>query len=265
MFNEMDKITCLNIYRDKTFSTEILEYAQSKTKVATIRLPYIDPLIKRQFTSFTNKANDIFKDIVYNGEVFFSFDSLMQIIERMNEEKDTESKSILDGTILDAYEMFYKSCNDWDQIKRPWKQIMPDHFLYSEDQEFEKNIFSFNFINAGKWSELRFTVGHIFENDGKMNAFNMLFCMLDKKISENTRDCINNIVDSILPLWSGRDGIVYSYRILQEQIEKHAVKSAVSAIMARNLSHIHGSHIEPGVQNKMDTLRNGILKGMLYI
>lgn len=35
-------------------------------------------------------------------------------------------------------------------------------------------------------------------------------------------------------------------------INKHALKSAISSIMARNLSHIHGSHIEPGIQNRMN-------------
>lgn len=39
-------------------------------------------------------------------------------------------------------------------------------------------------------------------------------------------------------------------------INKHALKSAISSIMARNLSHIHGSHIEPGLQNRMKDFKN---------
>ena len=39
------------------------------------------------------------------------------------------------------------------------------------------------------------------------------------------------------------------------EARRHALRSAVAAIMARNLSHIHGSHIEPGLQHKMATFR----------
>ena len=45
-------------------------------------------------------------------------------------------------------------------------------------------------------------------------------------------------------------------------INKHALKSAISSIMARNLSHIHGSHIEPGLQNRMGDFKKLLSKRM---
>lgn len=43
-------------------------------------------------------------------------------------------------------------------------------------------------------------------------------------------------------------------------IQRHALKSAISSIMARNLSHIHGSHIEPGIQNNMDKFKEILIQ-----
>jgi len=40
---------------------------------------------------------------------------------------------------------------------------------------------------------------------------------------------------------------------LRRSERSHALRSAVAAIMARNMSHIHGSHIEPGLQHRMFT------------
>jgi hypothetical protein len=36
-----------------------------------------------------------------------------------------------------------------------------------------------------------------------------------------------------------------------QQIHLFALRSATAAIMARNKSHIHGSHIEHGLRNRM--------------
>ncbi|MCD6101149.1 MAG: hypothetical protein J7K33_11285 [Candidatus Marinimicrobia bacterium] len=45
----------------------------------------------------------------------------------------------------------------------------------------------------------------------------------------------------------------------EEQIRRSVLKSAVAAIMARNMSHIHGSHIEPGLQHKMLSFEREII------
>ncbi len=42
-------------------------------------------------------------------------------------------------------------------------------------------------------------------------------------------------------------------QLLEKNERIHALRSAVAAIMARNMSHIHGSHIEPGLQHKICT------------
>jgi hypothetical protein len=41
--------------------------------------------------------------------------------------------------------------------------------------------------------------------------------------------------------------------LIEGPLRRHALRSAVAAIMARNMSHIHGSHIEPGLQHRMFT------------
>ena len=61
--------------------------------------------------------------------------------------------------------------------------------------------------------------------------------------------------NSLLPFFIDRiSGEINAYEYYN--IRKHALKSAISSIMARNLSHIHGSHIEPGIQYKMKDFRN---------
>lgn len=44
-----------------------------------------------------------------------------------------------------------------------------------------------------------------------------------------------------------------------ERARTYALKSAVAAIMARNMSHIHGSHIEPGLQHRMESFEKVLL------
>lgn len=49
------------------------------------------------------------------------------------------------------------------------------------------------------------------------------------------------------------------YSTLSYELRKHARRSAVAAIMARNLSH-YDSHIETGIQNRLDTFCEEIIK-----
>lgn len=45
-----------------------------------------------------------------------------------------------------------------------------------------------------------------------------------------------------------------------EEIRSYALRSSVAAIMSRNKSHIHGSHIEHGLRNKMHTFENRLFE-----
>jgi len=50
---------------------------------------------------------------------------------------------------------------------------------------------------------------------------------------------------------------------LIRNVERHALRSAVAAIMARNMSHLLGSHIEPGIQNDLISLVRTVSKSQL--
>lgn len=74
---------------------------------------------------------------------------------------------------------------------------------------------------------------------------------LDKVLSKKDLIAIKN---DLLPFFVDRiSQEINAYE--NYNINKHALKSAISSIMARNLSHIHGSHIEPGIQNRMDDFK----------
>lgn len=50
------------------------------------------------------------------------------------------------------------------------------------------------------------------------------------------------------------------FDILSILVQQHQVRSSVTAIMARNKSHIHGSHIEHGLRNRMSTFEAHIIE-----
>lgn len=73
---------------------------------------------------------------------------------------------------------------------------------------------------------------------------------------KNTNE--NSVNQVILYL---KGALQYLAGYLMHQVSMiYALRSAVAAIMARNMSHIHGSHIEPGLQHKMDTFKKEIKK-----
>jgi len=81
---------------------------------------------------------------------------------------------------------------------------------------------------------------------------------LNKILSKNDLKTIRN---GLLPFFVDR--ISKEINAFEKyNIQKHALKSAISSIMARNLSHIHGSHIEPGIQNNMDKFK-GLLSNRI--
>lgn len=67
-----------------------------------------------------------------------------------------------------------------------------------------------------------------------------------------------NFLVSTLPIISKFQERIKADLKHRESIE-HALRSAVAAIMARNMSHIHGSHIEPGLQHRMNTFEEQIV------
>jgi len=74
-----------------------------------------------------------------------------------------------------------------------------------------------------------------------------------KEIEENLKDTIEEYIEGLI------DELIE--KIQQIEITKHALRSAVAAIMARNMSH-YGSHIEPGLQHRMATFEKEILNGV---
>lgn len=66
-----------------------------------------------------------------------------------------------------------------------------------------------------------------------------------QRLGKDELDTMRLIVDEFLMEFVFEDFMSFSRR--------HGLSAAVAAIMARNMSHIHGSHIEPGLQNSMET------------
>lgn len=75
----------------------------------------------------------------------------------------------------------------------------------------------------------------------------------NKKLEEIFQKNHKGTLFLISGLWARNDAIFEWGRLTRQEMIRHGTKAAVAAIMARNMSHIHGSHIEPGLQNNMKT------------
>ncbi|RKX44334.1 MAG: hypothetical protein DRP27_06725 [Thermotogae bacterium] len=72
----------------------------------------------------------------------------------------------------------------------------------------------------------------------------------ENEVKQQILDCYNNKFGALSDVISG---------MAEDVVLSHAFRSAVAAIMSRNMSHIHGSHIEPGLQTKLHTLREMLI------
>jgi len=54
---------------------------------------------------------------------------------------------------------------------------------------------------------------------------------------------VGDVMQQVAPLWSSKDGMYCAMQIIHSNTHRHALRSAVAAIMSRNMSHNIGSHV----------------------
>ncbi|MHA1713603.1 MAG: hypothetical protein ACTSW4_06165, partial [Candidatus Ranarchaeia archaeon] len=72
--------------------------------------------------------------------------------------------------------------------------------------------------------------------------------LLEEIAKRNVSRYISEFFGSLAIIESGQSEL--------SKVRRHALRSAVAAIMARNMSHIQGSHMEHGFRNSLDEFEN---------
>ena len=120
--------------------------------------------------------------------------------------------------------------------------------LKKDELEKFKNLFKvFELVTPKEWNYLYYITSPL-KPQAKVAG---ILLVTEKKL--------NNILINFLRLILGRIISYYEFAVSLYQIELHALRSAVASIMSRNMSHIHGSHIEPGLQHKISTFGDEII------
>jgi len=94
-------------------------------------------------------------------------------------------------------------------------------------------------------------------NIPKRRFLNTATVLLSREILTEDEN-FNEFLYSLIITHIGRVKEVVTVDLLNYS-SSHALRSAVASIMSRNMSHIHGSHIEPGLQHKISTFGDEII------
>ena len=236
----------VEVIKDNIFKVEEILLENSSLKVLKITLPKFneeDDVRSIAKPIFGYKKNEYkMKDIFYQFEEFINPRSSLILNRNQNE---------FENKIKDIYNVWRKKLN------------FEHKFLKTENKEnVYKNLFSFYFIGilskTAKWRKITFYNNFIFLQDTPRGFSSLM------KIRFDTEDKIEDELEDIFMknVWSrfgALDALYASYYNVRSELLSQGLRSAVAAIMARNMSH-YGSHIEPGLQHGLSTFENEILK-----
>ena len=108
-----------------------------------------------------------------------------------------------------------------------------------------------NRLFDSEWNYLYYIPARFLEG----SAVSGIICALKKPLGRQEYVALTQIVNRIFSL--------FHFGFYLQQVHLFALRSATTAIMARNKSHIHGSHIEHGLRNKMDTFERAVEERLL--
>lgn len=152
----------------------------------------------------------------------------------------------LTGKIINLERKFLEHTNE---IFVRATQEIDQNFKLAEYAEVEPLITSATLCRALIWNRL-------FDDEWqyiyfipakflKGSTVSGIVCAFGEFLTEQEHIVLTQIVNRIFSL--------FQFGLYLQQMNLFALRSATAAIMARNKSHIHGSHIEHGLRNKMDT------------
>lgn len=203
------------------------------------------------------------------GKILYNFNDIIGFAANFFNDR---SKDEIKNKICELYETYkeknYKRLKENIDIEfAKINMLMPRTKEESKVDDIDigqllKSLFCFNFIGIGdsetRWKKIRFYLGFIFSKGQDFEGFNIL---------ANIDFYDDNIVDTVVnipsKIWSSKDGLYGSLQLIKEHVFTHALHSAISAIMSRNMSHNIGSHAIAQAINMVDVYEEKDYKNFL--
>jgi oxygen-independent coproporphyrinogen-3 oxidase len=204
--------------------------------IRKIRSELVDLLKSSSINSISQVFNKMYNDRKFN-------DKVLECLFNKSKRSTTTLKNIfsqIETIILSRYPS-KKGTKIFDDLeKNPWK-LLPSllAFLGNDDENVKHYIFIPLDLNE-KCLPL------------------VVVLELKDMIDDEEYKLVFDFFVSTFPIMTSFEERI-RMEIKHDESLSHALRSAVAAIMARNMSH-YGSHIEPGLQHRMSTFEEEILK-----
>lgn len=248
IFHNFRYFTQIVIKSGKSIDTKI-DIRPDRTIVLTITLPPIDESSEnyRGVKALLRTLSEaVAEDNKFNSkEYLFNFDNISDFVQRNSTPAWQKEISRLSEALSDDFKNKYH-----DSFKTTFNAEL-EKLVYLFDvpkatdndvSELFKSLFCFNLIGIGRteteWRKIRFYLGFIFGKEAEYEGFNIL-----TSIDFYKDDVIDSVINIPSKIWSSKDGLYISLQLVKEYVYKHALQSAIAAIMARNMSHNIGSHV----------------------
>jgi SAM-dependent methyltransferase len=247
VFHTFRYFTLIVIERGKQFTIKIDFLFDKTTKLVITLPPFI--ISEQEQNELSNIISNVAESVksdkkLSNKQYLLDFDYVSSFIENKNFNFANEIASVIKKLFDQFKEKYYSTFQEgfreeFDKLK----YIFDIKDATDEDvSELLKGLFCFNIIGIlkeeTKWKKIRFYNGFIFGMEPYYEGFNILV-----NIDFHGDDRIDSIVNIPSKIWSSKDGLYGSLQLIKEYVYTHALRSAVSAIMSRNMSHNIGSHV----------------------
>ncbi len=224
-----------------------IEFGRDKSLMLVITLPPASIETEKLDDAIKSLSESIENDQHFRKDNYlYDFDNIIDIAAKKLDKTAAEllekyADNLFTGYHARYYDTFKKSF--LNEIENFVKLFGISTIEDSDVLQLFKSLFCFNFIGAGgdddtKWRIIRFYVGFIFGPEAARDGYNILTV-----IDFYKDDIVKAVVDIPSKVWSSKDGLYASLQIVREYVYKHALQSAISTIMSRNMSHNLGSHV----------------------
>lgn len=245
---ESIKIEKTKIGRHKKVTIPVYNDLLSEEKIKKI----IEKVKKESSSSieFDNLPGEPLREDVWNFDISLTNEKVHKLINNLSNQLNFSPNR--------KYPSFL------EKMKKGLKQFKIED---KEINKFARLLVLHLIFNKGNWDWIVYVPSEsIIQNDKSetMGFGGPIICeKIEDEFSEKCLFKRVEILNKIVDLKYRSLGIENYAEKVRHEIKKHATRSAVAAIMARNMSHIHGSHIEPGLQEKVHTLREILVERML--
>jgi len=242
-FRQAPYFHTVNIRRGEKIGISLAFNQSSQTYALNVELPN-QQNVEEGLKDYINKIKASLEENSNwkfgRNEIFYNFDDFLTIVKNYlpNNEPNQLREKINDLYIKFAEK--YK-CKIGTELLGIFQELgISENQLNIED--FVKSLFCFYLIGIGNskihWQLIKFAFGFVFERKKQMEGFSVLVGIDFSGYPE-----VGDVMQQVAPLWSSKDGMYCAMQIIHSNTHRHALRSAVAAIMSRNMSHNIGSHV----------------------